>query len=276
MPELPEVETTLRGLLPHLEGQTLTHVEIRAPQLRQPTPAASLIEGRTLSNLRRRNKYIFMDTDDGHTLILHLGMSGRLTITDSAQPLLKHDHVIFRTANGTEVRLHDPRRFGLLLRTPTATLQNHPLVHAIGPEPLTEAFSAAVLHASLKTKAIPIKVALMDGKIVAGVGNIYASESLFHAGLNPHTPAKSLTLKQCEKLITSVRITLNAAIAAGGSSLRDFAHSNGQLGYFQHTFNVYGRKGHPCHVCQTPIQAEVLAQRSTFWCPVCQPAPKTK
>lgn len=271
MPELPEVETTLRGLLPHLEGQTLTHVAIRAPQLRQPTPAASLIEGRTLSNLRRRNKYIFMDTDDGHTLILHLGMSGRLTITDSAQPLLKHDHVIFRVANGTEVRLHDPRRFGLLLRTPTATLHQHPLVHTIGPEPLTEAFSAQVLYASLKTKAIPIKVALMDGKIVAGVGNIYASESLFHAKLNPLTPAKSLTLKQCEKLIISIRITLNAAIAAGGSSLRDFTHSNGQLGYFQHTFNVYGRKGQPCHTCGTPIHTEVLAQRSTFWCPTCQP-----
>ncbi len=270
MPELPEVETTLRGLQPHLEGATLTHVAIRVPKLRQPTPKATLLQGRTLTNLRRRNKYIFMDTDDGHTLILHLGMSGRLTITDASQPLLKHDHVIFRTATGTEVRFHDPRRFGLLLRTPTATLTNHPLISIIGPEPLTDAFSGKILHASLKTKNIPIKVAIMDGKIVAGVGNIYASESLFHARINPLTPAKSLSLKQCTTLVASIRHTLQAAIAAGGSSLRDFTHSNGQLGYFQHTFAVYGRKNETCLTCTTPLLTEVLAQRSTFWCPTCQ------
>lgn len=272
MPELPEVETTLRGLLPHLEGATLTHVDIRAPRLRAPTPAASQLQGRTLTNLRRRNKYILADTDNGQTLILHLGMSGRLTLTEATAPLLKHDHVILRTSKGVEVRLHDPRRFGLFLLTPTATIATHTLIADIGPEPLTEAFNAKYLHATLARKNIPIKVALMDGRIVAGVGNIYASESLFHARINPLTPASGLTLKSLTKLIESVRITLNAAIAAGGSSLRDFAHSNGQLGYFQHTFQVYGRTGQPCHVCGTAITSQVLAQRSTFWCPHCQPA----
>lgn len=272
MPELPEVETTLRGLAPHLEGATLTHVQIRAPRLRQPTPPAASLQGRTLTNLRRRNKYILADTNDGHTLILHLGMSGRLTLTDATAPLLKHDHVILRTGSGVEVRLHDPRRFGLFLLTPTATLAGHTLIRDIGPEPLTDNFTPTYLQQALKSKTIPAKVALMDGRIVAGVGNIYASESLFHAGINPLTPAKSLSLKQLTTLVESVRITLNAAIAAGGSSLRDFAHSNGQLGYFQHTFQVYGRTGQPCHTCGTAITQQTLAQRSTFWCPHCQPS----
>ena len=276
MPELPEVETTLTGLKPHLEGATLTFVDIRVPMLRQPTPAAAALKGRHLSNLRRRNKYILMDTDDGHTLILHLGMSGRVTITDPASPLLKHDHVILRTSTGTEVRLNDPRRFGLFLLTSTATLAEHPLLRDIGPEPLTEAFSGKYLHAALTKKNIPIKVALMDGRIVAGVGNIYASESLFHARLNPLTSAKSLTLKQCTALVESIRITLQASIVAGGSSLANFAHSDGQLGYFQHHFQVYGRTGQPCYLCGTPITSQVLAQRSTFWCPNDQPAPKQK
>lgn len=274
MPELPEVETTLRGLQPHLEGATLAYVDIRAPMLRQPTPAATALKGRHLSNLRRRNKYILMDTDDGHTLILHLGMSGRLTITNPASPLLKHDHVILRTTTGTEVRLHDPRRFGLFLLTPTAGLTNHPLLKDIGPEPLTDAFSPAYLHNALQTKNIPIKVALMDGRLVAGIGNIYASESLFHARLNPLIPAKTLTLAQCTTLVASIRTILNAALAAGGSSLADFAHSDGQLGYFQHSFQVYGRAGQPCHICGTAITSQVLAQRSTFWCPKDQPFPK--
>ena len=271
MPELPEVETTLRGLAPHLEGATLGHVAIRTPKLRAPTPPAENLQGRTLTYLRRRNKYILADTDNGQTLILHLGMSGRLTITEPNAPLLKHDHIILRTTAGTEVRLHDPRRFGLFLLTPTAELASHPLIASIGPEPLTHAFNATYLRATLAKKNIPVKVAIMDGRIVAGVGNIYASESLFHARINPHQTARTLTIKQCQTLVESIRITLNAAIAAGGSSLRDFTHSDGQLGYFQHTFQVYGRSGQPCHVCGTTIKSEVLAQRNTFWCPRCQP-----
>lgn len=270
MPELPEVETTLRGILPHLEGATLTHVDIRVPMLRVPTPAASVLQGRTLSNLRRRNKYILMDTDDAHSVILHLGMSGRLTLTNSAEPLLKHDHVILGTQNGQQVRLHDPRRFGMFLHLPTFALLTHSLLTAIGPEPLTDDFNPAYLHAALRTKAIPVKVAIMDGKLVAGVGNIYASESIFHARINPLTPANKLTKKQCATLTESIKIILTAAIAAGGSTLNDYTHSDGQLGYFQHTFQVYGRANQPCHTCATPIRAQVLAQRNTFWCPSCQ------
>ncbi|PZP38722.1 MAG: DNA-formamidopyrimidine glycosylase [Pseudomonas fluorescens] len=270
MPELPEVETTLHGLIPHLEGATLTHVEVRVPMLRLPTPAAELLLNRTLSNFRRRNKYILAETDDHHSLILHLGMSGRLTITEPNAPLLKHDHIILRTNRGTEVRFHDPRRFGMVLHLPTPTLVTHPLLTTIGPEPLTDAFNATYLHNALRTKSIPIKAAIMDGKLVAGVGNIYASESLFLAKLHPLKPANTLTKKQCSTLVESIRTTLTAAIAAGGSSLRDFSHSEGQLGYFQHTFQVYGRKGQPCHVCGTPIAAQTVAQRNTFWCPSCQ------
>lgn len=273
MPELPEVETTLKGLQPHLEGATLAHVDIRAPRLRLPTPDAASLQGRTLSNFRRRNKYILADTDDGHTLLLHLGMSGRLTITEAGAPLLKHDHIVLRTTTGTEVRLHDPRRFGLFLRIPTTDLARHTLLRDIGPEPLTEAFNSAYLHAALQKKNIPVKVAIMDGRLVAGVGNIYASESLFHARINPLVSGKSLTPEQAETLAASIRHTLKAAIAAGGSSLRDFAHSDGQLGYFQHTFQVYGRGGKPCHVCGTAITSQVLAQRNTFWCPHCQSLP---
>ncbi|RYG61397.1 MAG: bifunctional DNA-formamidopyrimidine glycosylase/DNA-(apurinic or apyrimidinic site) lyase [Alphaproteobacteria bacterium] len=271
MPELPEVETTLRGVQPYLEGATLTHVQVRVPMLRLPTPPASVLQGRTLSNLRRRNKYILIDTDDAHSIILHLGMSGRLTLTTASEPLLKHDHIILGTAGGKQVRLHDPRRFGMFLHLPTPLLATHPLITAIGPEPLTEDFNPAYLHKALRTKSIPIKAAIMDGKLVAGVGNIYASESLFHARINPLTPASKLTKKQCAQLVESIRIILLQAIAAGGSSLRDFAQADGQLGYFQHTFQVYGRAGLPCHACNTPVKSQVLAQRNTFWCPTCQP-----
>ncbi len=271
MPELPEVETTLSGVKPYLEGATLTHVDIRVPMLRTPTPAASALQGRTLSNLRRRNKYILMDTDDAYSIILHLGMSGRLTLTTGTEPLLKHDHVILGTQNGQQVRLHDPRRFGMFMHLPTSALLTHPLITSIGPEPLTEDFNPTYLHTALRTKSIPIKAAIMDGKLVAGVGNIYASESLFHARINPLTPAHKLTKKQCATLVESIKVILLQAIAAGGSSLRDFAQADGQLGYFQHAFQVYGRANQPCLACGSPIQSQILAQRNTFWCPSCQP-----
>lgn len=272
MPELPEVETTLHGIQPVLEGQRIAHAEVHAKTLRLPTPTAAELQGRTFTNFRRRNKYILAAADNGQSLILHLGMSGRLTLTSPHAPRLKHDHILLTTAQGQQVRFHDPRRFGLFLLTPTATLEVHPLLRDIGPEPLTAAFHAGYLHKALQGKTIPIKTAIMDGKLVAGVGNIYASESLFRAGINPLTPAHNLTRKQCATLVTCIQHTLTAAIAAGGSSLRDFSHSEGQLGYFQHTFNVYGRKGLPCPVCGTPVQAQVVGQRNTFWCPHCQPA----
>ncbi len=270
MPELPEVETTLHGVQPVLEGQRITSAEVRVPTLRLPTPKASEFEGRTFINFRRRNKYILADNDTGQSLILHLGMSGRLTLTTAASPILKHDHILLTTAKGQQVRFHDPRRFGLVLLTPTNDLPDHPLLKDIGPEPLTEAFNATYLHTALHGKSIPIKTAIMDGKLVAGVGNIYASESLFRAKLHPLKSANSLTKKQCSILVSCIQQTLTDAIAAGGSSLRDFSHSEGQLGYFQHNFAVYGRKGQPCLVCQTPITAQVVNQRNTFWCPSCQ------
>lgn len=272
MPELPEVETTLHGIQPVLEGQRIAHAEVHVPTLRLPTPAAEDLQGLTFTNFRRRNKYILAEADNGQSLILHLGMSGRLTLTAPEAPRLKHDHILLTTAQGQQVRFHDPRRFGLFLLTSTAALELHPLLRDIGPEPLTEAFHAVYLHQALQGKTIPIKTAIMDGKLVAGVGNIYASESLFRAGLHPLTPASKLTHKQCATLVTCIQHTLTDAIAAGGSSLRDFSHSEGQLGYFQHTFSVYGRKGQPCLVCDTPVQAQIVSQRNTFWCPHCQKA----
>jgi len=270
MPELPEVETTLRGIAPHFEGQTLALVQVRAPMLRQPTPQAALIQGRTLSNLRRRNKYILADTNDAHTLLLHLGMSGRIVLTPPTAPLLKHDHIILRTANGVEARLNDPRRFGLFLRIPTAQLATHPLLAAIGPEPLSPAFTGAYLHKALRGKSVAIKAAIMDGRVVAGVGNIYASESLFRAGISPLAAAASLSRRRCDALVFHIIATLTEAIAAGGSSLRDFTQASGELGYFQHSFRVYGRAGQPCPSCATPLKSKVISQRNTFWCPACQ------
>jgi formamidopyrimidine-DNA glycosylase len=269
MPELPEVETTLRGLAPYLEGQPLTQVLIRTPKLRLPTPKAELLTGRTVTRLTRRNKYILAELNDAHTLLLHLGMSGRLTITTQSEPLLKHDHIILTTPKA-QIRLHDPRRFGLFLHIPTATIHQHPLLIGIGPEPLTPAFNPTYLHAALHGKTIPIKAAIMDGKLVAGVGNIYASESLFRAKIHPLTPAQNLAPAHCATLVACIQETLNDAITAGGSSLRDYAHSDGQLGYFQHSFRVYGRAGQPCLVCSTPIASQTVAQRNTFWCPHCQ------
>ncbi len=270
MPELPEVETTLQGIRPVLEGQPILHALVRVPTLRLPTPAASALQGHTFTNFRRRNKYILAESDNGTSLLLHLGMSGRLTLTTPHSPLLKHDHILLRTAQH-EVRFHDPRRFGLVLILPTPTLAQHPLLAGIGPEPLTPAFSATYLRQALQGKSIPIKAAIMSGKLVAGVGNIYASESLFTARIHPLQPAQTLTAVQCKALVAAIRTTLTAAIAAGGSTLKDFSHTTGQLGYFQHQFAVYGRKGQPCPTCTTPLTTQVVAQRSTFWCPACQP-----
>ncbi len=272
MPELPEVETTLHGVQPVLEGQRIAAAEVRVKTLRLPTPSASEFEGRTFRNFRRRNKYILAESDTDTSLILHLGMSGRLTLTTAQSPVLKHDHILLTTAQGQQVRFHDPRRFGLVLLTPTPDLHTHPLLRDIGPEPLTDAFNATYLHTALHGKSIAIKTAIMDGKLVAGVGNIYASESLFRAHIHPLKPSSTLTKKQCATLVTCIQQTLHDAIAAGGSSLRDFSHSEGQLGYFQHSFAVYGRKGQPCLMCQTPIASQIVNQRNTFWCPTCQKA----
>ncbi|MCP5405625.1 MAG: bifunctional DNA-formamidopyrimidine glycosylase/DNA-(apurinic or apyrimidinic site) lyase [Pseudomonadaceae bacterium] len=267
MPELPEVETTRRALIPLLEGQTLTAVTTSGKRLRQPVPPLDSLVGTTVTALARRAKYLLLGLSNSQTLLIHLGMSGRLT---TAPPHAKHTHLTLTTAHAS-VSLYDPRRFGLILLTPTATLHNHPLLAPLGPEPLDDtAFTPTHLYASSHARNTPLKPFLMDARTVVGVGNIYASESLFRARLSPTMPAGKLTRKQAESLVEHIRQTLTDAIHAGGSSLRDYAHPSGQLGNFQSTFNVYGRKGQPCPACGTPITHITQAQRSTFYCPVCQ------
>lgn len=284
MPELPEVETTRLCLAPHLVGQRLTRVEIRAPKLRQPTPAASLLQGRRVNALERRAKYILAHLDDDSTLLIHLGMSGRFSVfphkgatqtpTRLSQypkpPLAKHDHAIF-TTELAEMRFNDPRRFGLLLKINTAALATHPLLKNLGPEPLSPAFTPKGLYNTLQGKATAIKPTLMNPTVVVGVGNIYASESLFLAGIHPAKPSKTLTLAQCTRLHSSVIKVLEHALEMGGSTLRDYQQPTGEAGHFQDEFRVYDRAGQPCHTCGTTIQQITQAQRSTYWCPRCQP-----
>lgn len=283
MPELPEVETTRLCLEPHLVGQPLLGVDIRSPKLRQPTPEPKHLQGRTVLSLTRRAKYILAELDDNHTLLIHLGMSGRFSIYAGAEPqtptklsrytappLAKHDHAIFKTPTA-EIRYNDPRRFGILLRINTSSLAEHPLLKNLGPEPLTAAFTPDILRAALHSKTTAIKPTLMNPSVVVGVGNIYASESLFMAGINPTRPAQSLTQAECETLHRTIVAVLNKALSLGGSTLRDYQQPTGEAGHFQAEFAVYGRAGQPCLTCGTPILQTTQAQRSTFWCPHCQP-----
>ena len=274
MPELPEVEITRRGLIPLL-NQTVANVVIRNASMRWPIPAhlpETLISQKLLS-LKRRAKYILADFECG-TLLLHLGMSGRISLLDRNYPPEKHDHfdISFHGVDGSAgqvLRLRDPRRFGAVLWAglePNA----HALLAPLGPEPLDEHFNAKYLHVKLKARSTAIKVAIMDSHLVVGVGNIYASESLFRARIHPETPAKNLTIKQCEKLVAEIKSTLNDALNAGGSSLRDFFGVDGNIGYFQQEYFAYGRTDEPCKVCSKPIKCIRLGQRSTFFCPSCQ------
>ena len=276
MPELPEVEITRRGLLP-LINQTVSKVVIRNASMRWPIPAhlPQTLQNQQLISLTRRAKYIlaaFCDVNNAAnsgTLLLHLGMSGRISLLDRNYPPEKHDHFDITFANANVLRLRDPRRFGAVLWA-GADPNNHALLALLGPEPLDEVFNANYLHAQLKTRSAAIKVAIMDAHTVVGVGNIYASESLFRARIHPETPAKTVTLKQCEKLVHEIKTTLNAALDAGGSSLRDFFGVDGNIGYFQQEYFVYGRTDEPCKVCSKPIKCIRLGQRSTFYCAHCQ------
>ena len=295
MPELPEVEITRRGLLPLL-NQTVANVVIRNASMRWPIPAhlpETLINQKLLS-LKRRAKYILADFGamsgeeniKSGTLLLHLGMSGRISLLDRNYPPEKHDHFDVAFTNGSVLRLRDPRRFGAVLwaglepNAPGHLLSsslrefdspcNHALLASLGPEPLDDIFNAKYLHQQLKSRSAAIKIAIMDSHLVVGVGNIYASESLFRARIHPETPAKNLTIKQCEKLVSEIRDTLNAALEAGGSSLRDFFGVDGNIGYFQQEYFAYGRTDEPCKVCAKPIKCIRLGQRSTFFCQSCQ------
>lgn len=270
MPELPEVETTRRGLEPLVRGATVAAIVVRNRALRQPIPRdlARTLVNRRIDALERRGKYLLFRAGDG-TLIVHLGMSGRLWVVSADIAPATHDHFDLALANGNIVRYRDPRRFGLVLWQRGNPLA-HKLLRDIGPEPFSEAFNADWLYRETRTRSGAIKTALMDSHLVAGVGNIYASEALFRARINPKLPARRLGPARCATLVQSVRETLADAIEAGGSSLRDYVNSRGEAGYFQNNFSVYDRAGKPCLTCATAIRSLVLGQRSTFYCPRCQ------
>ena len=269
MPELPEVEITRRGLLSGLPERTVTAVDARHTALRYPLPRglSRRLAGHVVRDIERRGKYLLFRLDHG-TLIVHLGMSGSLRLVPADEPAGKHDHLdlVFGT---TALRLRDPRRFGAVLWTagdPAA----HPLIAPLGIEPLADAFGGDWLHTASRGRNAAIKLFLMDSHVVVGVGNIYASESLFRAGIDPRTPAGRLSRARCARLAAAVMATLEAALAAGGSTLRDFIHSDGGSGWFQQAHAVYGRAGEPCRVCGTTVRGLRLGQRSTFYCPRCQ------
>ncbi len=270
MPELPEVETTRRGLEPHLVGATVADVVIRHPQLRWPVPAdlPRLLRGRSILALRRRAKYLLLEFEHG-ALILHLGMSGSLRILSAKTPAGKHDHFDLILANGTLMRLRDPRRFGAVLWH-EGDVHNHPLLAFLGPEPLGCDFDASHLYRSTRNRSISIKQCIMDNHVVVGVGNIYANEALFRAGIKPGLAAGRLGRARCARLVDEIRATLEEAIAQGGSTLRDFVDASGQPGYFQQHYWVYGRAGEPCRRCGMPIRQIKQGQRSSFYCPHCQ------
>ena len=270
MPELPEVETTRRGLAPHLLNQRIRTAVVRNRALRVPVPRklSERVAGATIRKLERRGKYLLIDCGTG-TLIVHLGMSGRLWLVDAQVEAGPHDHFDLVLENGKIVRLRDPRRFGLVLWH-DRNAEEHTLLASIGPEPLSGEFTGQWLYDITRNRTAAIKLVLMDSRVVAGVGNIYASEALFRAGINPKLPAGRIGLKRYELLVEKIRETLEAAIQAGGSTLRDFVGGDGRAGYFQNEHLVYGRGGEPCRVCGTKIRELRQGQRSTFYCSVCQ------
>jgi formamidopyrimidine-DNA glycosylase len=275
MPELPEVEVTRRGVEPYVRGRRVERVDVRTAALRWPVPAelAETLQGHVIRSVERRGKYLLFETDAGW-FIVHLGMTGTLRVLQGAAALpaaAKHDHVdwIF---DGFVLRYRDPRRFGAVLWHPRAAgdVLAHPLLAALGVEPFSPAFSGALMHRLTRGRTVSVKQALLAGEIVVGVGNIYASESLFRAGIRPTTPAGRVSLARYERLADAVRATLAAAIEKGGSTLRDFVGSDGASGYFQLDYFVYDRAGLPCRVCATPVRQIVQGQRSTYYCPTCQ------
>ncbi|WP_116597629.1 bifunctional DNA-formamidopyrimidine glycosylase/DNA-(apurinic or apyrimidinic site) lyase [Primorskyibacter marinus] len=282
MPELPEVETVRRGLSPAMEGTRITRARVNRPDLRWPFPPdmSARLTGARVERLWRRSKYILADLDTGESLLIHLGMSGRMLI--SGDPLgtfahehpaaEKHDHVVFDMENGARITFNDPRRFGAMDLMPTATANLHPLLAKIGPEPLGNQFSENHLIGAFRGRNMPVKSALLDQKIVAGLGNIYVCEALFRAGISPMRKAGRIAEKRAARLVPIIRDVLSEAIEAGGSSLRDFRQADGELGYFQHRFDVYGREGLMCRTegCEGSVKRIVQSGRSSFFCGQCQ------
>jgi len=275
MPELPEVETTRRGLVPLLLNQRIAGALVRNHAMRLPVPRAlpQLLAGATIRGISRRGKYLLFDCAQAGgqtgTLILHLGMSGRLWVVDQATPAEKHDHFDLALENGTVVRLRDPRRFGLVLWHKGDPLR-HKLLVAIGPEPFSSEFDGDWLYRITRHRAAAIKLVIMDSHVVAGVGNIYANEALFRSGINPLSQARRIGNARCALLAQHIRETLDDAIVAGGSSLRDYVGSDGMAGNFQSQFSVYGREGEPCPRCGARIHHVQQGQRATYYCPGCQ------
>jgi len=269
VPELPEVEITRRGIEPHVAGRAIVDVVVREPRLRWPVPKdlKGRLAGRIVDRVRRRAKYLLFDCGDG-TLIVHLGMSGSLRLLAADVPPGAHDHVdlVFK---GGLLRLRDPRRFGSMLWQQSPA-EGHVLLRSLGVEPLDEVFSGVCLHRATRGRRVAIKLLLMNQAVVVGVGNIYANESLFRAGILPHARASRLSLARCERLVAEVKATLADALAAGGSTLRDFHAADGSPGYFQQSYFVYDRQGQPCRRCGAPIKMLRLGQRSTFYCTGCQ------
>ena len=270
MPELPEVETVRRGIAPHLTGQIVTEVVVRQPRLRWPVPAelAAQLPGQTIRRVERRAKYLLLRTDAG-TVILHLGMTGRLRLLSADTPLQKHDHADLILASGHCLRFNDSRRFGALLWT-TELPEQHPLLQALGPEPFDVTFSGAYLRQRAQGRTPAIKTFIMDNHIVVGVGNIYANEALFAAGISPLRPASQVAQVESERLVVAIREILAEAIQQGGTTLRDFIGGDGESGYFQQSLRVYDRCGLPCAACGQPIQRCRIGQRATYYCPHCQ------
>lgn len=289
MPELPEVETVRTGLAPAMEGYRLTHVEMRRGDLRTPFPHdfVARTQGRKITKLRRRAKYLLADLDSGETLVIHLGMSGRMSVYAHGKKRRlgdyvydappdgagtgKHDHVVFETDAPARIVFNDHRRFGLMALVNTKTLEQDKLFKTIGVEPLSDAFDAAYLAKVLSGKKTPIKSALLDQRLIAGLGNIYVCEALFRSHISPKKLAGAIKREKLAPLVTAIKKVLKDAIAAGGSTLRDHAQATGDPGNFQHHFLVYGREGLPCKLgCKGTVKRIVQAGRSTFYCPKCQ------
>jgi formamidopyrimidine-DNA glycosylase len=276
MPELPEVEVTRLGIQPHLEGERITDALIIDGRLRWPVPRnlRTVLLGQTLHGIERRGKYLLLQMDQGH-LLIHLGMTGVLRVLPVKEPLKPHDRVVV-VFGKRSLRLHDPRKFGAVLWHPNKSgpVEDHPLLRKLGTEPFSADFEnergAAVLYRCSRGRSVAVKSFLLAGQAVVGVGNIYCSESLFEAGIHPAKQTGKLTKPQCARLASAVRMVLKKAIAAGGSTLRDFVDSEGKQGYFTMESKVYDRRGEPCRVCETPIRQIVQGQRSTYFCPVCQ------
>lgn len=282
MPELPEVETVRRGLMPAMEGAVIASTDVNRPDLRWPLPdrMAERLAGARVNVLRRRSKYLLADLSTGETLIVHLGMSGRILV--SGDPLgqfhhshpapEKHDHVVFNMENGARITFNDARRFGAMDLTPTCAVEDHWLLRDLGPEPLGNAFNEEYLVGRLRGRTMPIKAALLDQRVVAGLGNIYVCEALHRAGISPVRRAGRIGATRLGRLVPIIRDVLGEAIESGGSSLRDYRQADGELGYFQHTFRVYDREGDACRSdgCTGRIRRIVQSGRSSFYCADCQ------